>query len=133
MSTPITWVDVTAIAPELAGSALTTAAQDAILAFVNEAFVTGDATMGEGQLRLARINLAAHVATLEKRRGSGAAGPMIAESMGQVSRTYANIVQQRLFTGTSYGQVLDMLLRTSLARLPSVIGGFAGRGWGGCW
>jgi hypothetical protein len=117
VSTPrITWSDVVAIAPEL--STFPLGGQAPILAYVNEGFLRAD-MFGAGQLRLAQLNLAAHIATLEKRRGG--VGPLTAESMGGVSRSYANTLLPSLFATTSYGVVYQLMLKTSLARLPMVI------------
>lgn len=85
--------DVTNIAPELASFP----AWDDVLAYVNEFDITqtyGDLagvpqTAESTQTdRMAKIFLAAHVATMAKRAGSGTAGPVTGVSVGGVRRSY---------------------------------------------
>lgn len=123
----VTWTDVVTKlpAPELAdfpaGAEDPTLAQDDILAFVHET-LTVSALGGEesARLRRARMLLAAHLATVGATDGTVVAGPVISESTGRISRTYAQIVQDSDFSGSSYGQEFSRLIRTSPARLPRV-------------
>ncbi len=111
----ITWDDVVLIAPEL--STTDSDAQDLILAYVNEALA--EAMFKANALKLARINLAAHMGT-----GVGlgmAAGPVISETEGGLSRTYAAPVMSSDLASTSYGRNLAFLFRTSKARMPVVL------------
>lgn len=120
----ILWTDVTAIASELTSVAL--AAQDMYLAlantFINVAMFDGE----DGpKTKLARIYVAAHFATLDRLRGTAIAGPVISESRGGLSRSYANLTQMSMAAGlfgqTTYGQNYATLVRTSAgARMPTV-------------
>lgn len=120
----IVWADVTERAPELAAVGLL--AQTDYLAFVN---VELNVTMFGGEdapkLKSARIYLAAHMATLDRQRGSAIAGPVISESRGGLSRSYANMLLPGsgggLWAQTTYGQLYYALVRTSArARFPTV-------------
>lgn len=115
----ITWADVVLLAPEL--SAIAVGAQTIILTYVNAAF---DTTMFKTDaLKMARIYLAAHLGTVTRWQGSAIAGPVISESDGRFSRSYAVIPQNisSSFSGTSYGVMLEFLIKTSRARLPAVL------------
>jgi uncharacterized protein DUF4054 len=121
----IAWEDVIAIASELAD--LNEDAQDMILAYVND-WVQPIPFGGEAssKLRLARAYLAAHYGSLTSQGGSTSAGPVISETVGDISRTYASGVSTALSSGdalldsTVYGKNYRALLRGSLARLPFV-------------
>lgn len=113
----ISWDDVTAIATELEG--FNSDAQQLILDFVNEMF---DASLFKPtQLKLARIYLAAHLATMSGQGGDMTAGPVISETVGGITRAYANVATGGQFVGSSYADALQLLLNTSCARLPRVI------------
>ncbi len=119
----IDWTDVEALAPEL--SVVSTDGQDFILAYVNEAL---DLSIFGGEespkLRLARIYLAAHFGKLSSSGGSMVAGPVISETVGDISRSYANLFSSGAgnFTGTAYGDLYMELVRTcARARVPMVI------------
>lgn len=114
----ITWANVTAFASEL--STVAVEAQDVIVAYVNAALL--EDVFGAAQLVLAQTTLAAHFGTLVKRK-LGASGTVASESMGGISRSYATaaIAGGRL-DSTSYGSLHQLLLDTSGARLPMVIG-----------
>lgn len=127
---PITWQDVTALASEL--GEVPTAARTAILAHVNAAF--NPRIFKPNTLRLIRINLAAHLATLVAPASAGdvgggaVAGPITSEEVGGIKRTYADTSSAiaASSTGTDYdlteyGSVVAMLVRTSSARMPFVI------------
>lgn len=105
----ITFDDVLLTAPEL--STLTTEQRDQVLAdaylLLNEG-VCGD------RLDLCARYLAAHLATLSRRRGLG--GAVTGQSVGQVSRSYASPTDAFLsLPSTSYGQTLQTLIRTNPA------------------
>ena len=126
MSNPIVWADVVGLAPELASLSVT--AQNTILAYANVAFdesqfKTDPNASTSSTLRMSRIYLAAHLGTVTRWQGSAIAGPLIAESDGRLSRQYAVIPQNisSSFAGTSYGVMLEFLLKTSKARLPVVL------------
>jgi hypothetical protein len=104
--------DVLAIAPEL--STLTDQAWVDILAYVNatSASAFDDITAH----RLARIFLAAHLGTASKRAASGAVGPVIAEAVGGLRRSYANSAASTdtsSLSQTMYGNQYLAILKSS--------------------
>lgn len=121
----IQWTDVVAFAPQL--STVGVAEQNDILAHVNTAHKI-DVFGGEDaqRLRMARIFLAAHIATLNSYGGTVLAGPVISETAGDISRSYAlanayiTDGEKNAWSATSYGQMYAMLIRTSAARMPKV-------------
>lgn len=103
----IIWSDVSAAAPELTGIATTT--QNDILAVAN---IRLNIAVFDGEsgptTRLARILYAAHLGALTK---LGTAGPLIGESAGGMSRTYAApFLQRSQLALTSYGAALLAIL-----------------------
>lgn len=126
MSNPIVWADVVGLAPEL--SALTTTAQNTILAYANVAFDEAQFKLDPGSsisntLRMARIYLSAHLGTVTRWQGSAIAGPLIRASDGRLEQEFAVIPQniRSTYAFTSYGVMLDFLLSTSKARMPGVL------------
>lgn len=105
----IVWADVTAWAPSL--STVHATVQSDAVAFANAAINVSLFTGGESsaRLRLARIMLAAHRASLPK-LGLGAAGPTISRSGGGLSETFAGVSSFELGM-TAYGQQLKSLIR----------------------
>ena len=106
MALGIDWDDVVLIAPEL--SAVAAVAQTAILAAVDlQLHDTALGTMRD----LCATYLAAHLGALTRR--GGVSGMVTSESVGQVSRSYANSVAQGagLYSSTVYGQEYERLLR----------------------
>ena len=99
----ITWDDVVAIAPELA-SVLDTQ-QTAFLNAVN--LQVSDDTWYE-EADEGRKYLAAHLATISRKRGQG---PTTAQSAGQISQSFANMMQFGALGTTSYGLEYQRLLR----------------------
>jgi uncharacterized protein DUF4054 len=97
MTPPIVWTDVLAHAPEL--STIAVSAQADILALVNDA-IQESAWGSSFRTKLARIYYAAHLATVS-RSLSGAGGPIVSESEGGVSVTYATPQQ---ITTTELGE-----------------------------
>lgn len=122
----IIWDDVVAHAAQL--STLDVDARNAILAHVNTALVPkkfgGESSP---KLKLARVYLAAHLATVGPASGGTiTAGPVTSETVGGVSRTYANLASasaesQAQLQGSTYGQLFLELVRTSSARGPMVL------------
>jgi hypothetical protein len=116
----VEWNDVVTKlpAPELA--ALPEPAQEDILEFVHETLnVAALGGEGSARLRRARMLLAAHLAHVTGSGGSVAAGPVISESTGRISRTYAEVLTSGDFSGSSYGQEFTRLVRnTPACRLP---------------
>lgn len=113
----IAWADVEDHAPEL--STIDSDAQTTILAYVN-ATTTIEPSLFDGEtsarLKLARIFLAAHVATTTPMGSSGAAGPVTAESAGRISRSYASVSTTAGLATTAYGVAFDEILQSSGAR-----------------
>lgn len=119
----IAWTDVEALAPEL--TSVGVPAQTMYLAMANTFLNVGMLDGEDGpRVKLARIYLAAHFATLDRLRGNAIAGPVVSESRGGLSRSYANLTQMSLASGlfgqTTYGQNYATLVRTSKARWPTV-------------
>jgi hypothetical protein len=118
----ILWTDITTYPGASGLSTVDIAAQATILGVVNGFFNVG-AFGGEASadLKLARILLAAHIGTLSQ-RGAGAAGPVISSSAGGLSRTYAVFMAatQTMYGSTSYGSLLELLIRTRVTRLGTV-------------
>jgi hypothetical protein len=113
----ITWDMVTAFAPELATFA--SGAQDVLLAYVNDALNVNLLDGEDGsKTKLARIYLAAHVATMSK-RGGGAAGPVVSSSAGGLSRSFAVIATggNSSYGATTYGSLYLDLMATTTSRL----------------
>jgi hypothetical protein len=99
----IAWSDVVAQAPELATTA--TLAQTGILAVAN---VRLNLSIFDGEsgptTYLARVLYAAHLASLIR---LGVSGPLIGESAGGLSRTYAApFLQRSKLALTGYGNAL---------------------------
>ena len=112
--------DVLAIAPEL--STLSSFLWADILAFANEIDL---GPLGETaqMTRMCRLYLSAHSATLTKRAGSGAAGPVTSESAGALRRSYGLVALSagQWLGSTMYGQMLETLLNMSAARGPMLV------------
>ena len=109
---PITWTDVTDVASELL-TGVTTGGQTKILAYV-EAVVAADVFGGEDSpiYTLARAYLAAHYGLLNK-QGSAAQGPVVSQSEGGVSQSFASIVSGgEDFLPTTYGRAFLALVRS---------------------
>lgn len=120
----IDWDDVLAHAAEL-----TTTSADAridILGYVNTTLVA-DEFGGEStaSYKLARIYLAAHFASIAGLGAAGAAGPVTQESVGGVSRSYAqpfsSMGTPASLDSTAYGKAYRQLVRRSYARAPVVL------------
>jgi hypothetical protein len=114
----IAWSDVTAIAPEL--STVGSGSQNAILLFVNSTCVESEFgskyTMGASLL-------AAHFGTLSV-RGDSVGGPVVSESVGGVSQSFAVFSpngSDYALDSTSYGRMYRFILRNLACRFPSVI------------
>lgn len=114
----IVWDDVVNHAAELSG--VNGDAQDDILAHVNTTLnVAVFGGEGSAKLKLARIYLAAHMATLQILGGSS--GDIQSESVGGVSYTYGGSTSTSEFNATSYGKQYTALVRNSVARFPLVV------------
>ncbi len=122
MSTaPITWADVVAYAAEMFD--VPESVQDVLLEYVNGALNPKMFTVGA--YKFARLCLAAHVGTdMLPGNGGESTGPVLSETVGGISRTYADLsssAASEWLAGTTYGASLTWLLRTSKARIPRVI------------
>lgn len=115
----ITWTDVT---NHVAGlSTIVAGAQTDILAFVNTALVA-DEFGGEAhaRLKLARIYLAAHFATINGAGGGG--GPLTSQKLGDESRNYGSFsMSSSALSTTGFGITYLSLVNSSAARAPFVI------------
>lgn len=110
---PIAWPDVVAIAPECASAE--PAAQTAILAMVDRQL---DPDTWGSYLDDGAKYLAAHYATLARSRGKG---PVTAEAVGSVSRSYGDQTGLAGTLGTtSYGTEYFRLVRLTTAALGDV-------------
>lgn len=102
----IAWNDVVNIAPELL--TLPVGAQNAILAQVYEEL---NPEVWCSKLDLGAVWLAAHLATISKRGGAG--GPVMSQTVGQVSQSYATTMSALSLLGaTAYGQEYERLILT---------------------
>ncbi len=113
----VTWFEVAQVAPELDGTALGLLAQEMILNVVNKTLnVTDWGGETSDTLRLARCYLAAHMATMQKRRGAG--GQVTSQSMGGIAQSYAApmIPNGTGLLLTGYGQLYLGLARTRAFR-----------------
>jgi hypothetical protein len=117
----VVMADVLAFAPEL--RCLSTPFWADALAYVNEMDLSGSIGESPQVARVARIYLAAHLGTISKRAGSGAAGPVTDESAGNVHRSYAAATMATAYAlgATMYGQQYLALTEMSLAAAPLVI------------
>ena len=120
----IVWSDVEAHAPDL--SSVSAGAQTDILAQVNTALnVTGFGGESTPKLRLARIYLAAHHATLATIAASGANGPVIAEQAGKLRRQFqqasASIMNTEFYSQTGWGRMFIDLCKSNAVRVGFVV------------
>lgn len=121
----ITWQNV--VDHYAALSTVSVAAQTDILAHVNTALnvssVGGSRGEDSPRVKLARVHLAAYHALMEGQAASGAAGPVVSETVGQVSRQYANpFTFGSVRAGTNAaGDAYLALVRSSPARGPVVL------------
>lgn len=118
----ITWSDVVDIAPELAD--VSVGMQTLILSYVNDSVnvVVLDGESGS-KTKLARVTLAAHIATILVRASSGKAGDITSESLGPQSRAYSSSSRfdETDLSLTGYGRTYRMIVRWSAARGPLVL------------
>lgn len=112
----IDWNAVTAVAAGL--TKVPDDARTVILSHVNTALDVRRFSYGETdpRLRLARIYLAAHFATvsLPSSGASGPAGPVTSESAGGLSRSYGQLSASDtdpLLEFTSYGRMYRLIMR----------------------
>ena len=116
----ITWQDVIsgAPAPELATPQVDLLGQNYILAYVNAALdVSGFDGEAGPKTRMARIYLAAHMATLARRRGIP--GFLSEQHAGPVGESFAvlpQFAQFGTFGTTSYGVIYVQIVRGSAHR-----------------
>lgn len=115
----IAWADVVGIAAEFA--TVSPIAQGFYLGFVNvELNVSMFGGEDAAKTKLARIYLAAHLATLDRLRGSAIAGPVIAETRGKVVAVVREPVRVARRARHVRAHDYEALVRTSLARWPTV-------------
>jgi len=124
----ILWSDITGTPPAVGIASELVAlsdvpAQTLILLLVNTTGINAANFGGEDatKTKLARILLAAHMATMFLRRGI--AGAVASQSEGGVSESYANIVANpKTWDQTSYGSVLRTITAGTPARAGLLIG-----------
>lgn len=112
--------DVTAFAPELLG--VTDAVWFDLLKYVNLMNLTE--CDDPVTVRMARIFLAAHMATMNKRAASASAGPVTGESAGNVRRSYGLVStgsDSGSYSQTRYGILYQDVLKRSQCAGPGVI------------
>lgn len=114
--------DVVAHAAELSTGVSDTAWVD-ILNYANQVNLNyfGDS---DYDTRMARIYLAAHIATMSVTASTGAVGPVISESVGGARRTYAFIQSSSSsasLTTTKYGQQYQDIIASSCAHGPFLV------------
>lgn len=113
----ITWDQVEALDSNLSG--VSVEAQDSILAYVNSILDVDVFDGASGPMTtLAEIYLAAHHGTIVV-RGDERAGPVVSESVGGLSRTYAVFSpagSDPLLDTTPWGKAFRALVRQSAAR-----------------
>jgi hypothetical protein len=112
----IAWTDVLGVASELTTTPVPV--QDALLAMVNaelsSKFFGGD---DSARFKLARIYLAAHMASAPGLAGVNYAGPINSEEEGGAKRSYEAIgPAARSHGSTMYGQMFDELVANSPMR-----------------
>ena len=117
----ITWTNVTDEAPELAtGTSLN--AQTAILDYVNTKTRTDGLDGEDGRKTfLARVFLAAHIATMLRRRGI--AGTVTSQSAGPVSESLSllNLPWLGVYSTTSYGVLYATIVQSSAHRAGALL------------
>lgn len=118
--TPITKTDVINVAAEL--SSIADTVWNVWLPWVNE-FDLSQTGATDATVTLARIYLAAHIVTLNKRGSSAAAGPVTGESAGGLRRSYGLVPMAGTgsYPMTRYGQLYLDLLDQSPANGPFLI------------
>lgn len=112
----ITWTDVTSL-PDTALATITVLFQNLILEIVNTTGISVKNFGGEAaaKTKLARVLLAAHMATMLLRRGIG--GAVASQSEGGVSQSMAQILPNpSALDLTAYGQALRGLSAGTPAR-----------------
>lgn len=119
----LTWEDVTSHASDL--STLDEAAQDDVLAYVDDAIDPAKFGGEDGpRYKLARIYLAAHLGTVSLKRGTPAGGPLISETVGEITRMYGFSAEAApdAIASTGWGrEYLALIRRTAKCRGPLVL------------
>jgi hypothetical protein len=116
MGFTLTWADVVKIAPDL--STLSAEQQTAVLADV-DAQLNEAAFSTAARYTLACKYLAAHLGVLVKRGADETPGPLVSESVGTVSRTYAigEAMSDAALGSTSYGVQYQGVVRQTAGRI----------------
>ncbi len=113
----ITWADVLKVAP-----ALSTMSPDQQTLFLGFASTTLNATEFGDKYDMACIYFVAHLATVTKNGANGPGGPVSAESVGQVSRSYAvPQASDPSWGSTMFGRMYQMIVNSLLARAGYVL------------
>lgn len=115
----ITWTDVEAHAPELSTANATVQAD--MIGMVEQILVAAEfGGEDDYRYRMARIYLAAHLATVAASGGAMATGGVQSERVGDVSRTYSTttLLDPDSLDSTAYGRAYRAIVRISPARSP---------------
>jgi hypothetical protein len=125
MASPIRWTDVTHAWPEIAvatdGGKIPFGAQQVYLTLVNgPSIAVGNFDGEDGTMtRDARILLAAHLATMGLRRGTGL---LASQSEGGASQSYIYPwTNPRMLYLTSYGQMFAQMIMGTAARAGTLV------------
>lgn len=113
----IVWSDVTSVIPEM--TAVTNVLAQTLALGIANTWWAVDEFDGEESalLKTMRILMAAHIALRFKPGTSGAAGPVIAESGGGLSVTYASALSSaNNLSSTEYGRTINELRATRACR-----------------
>lgn len=115
----ITWADVQTL--DAALSAVDPGLRVVILARVEKLSSSFFGGVDDPKYKLARMLLAAHIATpyAAAAGGGSASGPVTSESEGGVSRSYAvnHVALTGTHSGTAHGRAFDDLVRSSPGQL----------------
>ena len=108
---PIQWSDVVGVAPQLATVAPLW--QTAVVNYVNTALdveLWGSDGGEESPLYIGRVLLAAHLASFPGMATRGTTGAVTSETIGPITRTFAQSSTSQNLQLTSYGAQLDEMI-----------------------
>lgn len=115
----ITWDDVINL-PAAQLVTIPPITQSKILTYVNGEGINPEA-FGEN-VNLARVYLAAHLASGSGSAARGATGPVVSQSVGGISRSYAAMASSDGLESSGYGKLLKgMIQRSEYCRVPLVL------------
>lgn len=121
---PIAWVDVVAVAPELA-TGVDPIIQADIISYVNtELSVEGFGGEDSTNYRMARMFLGAHLGSINRQVGSSSSGQTVtSETAGRISRSFAQQSSDAaLLSSSPYGRTFhELVMSTPGLRGPMVL------------